>query len=117
ELELNLVDERGEPANVNEEVLGLVADEAFQTEMGQFNIEINVPPREIGGTGLVSFEETVRASLNAADERARSGGGRPVMIGVLPTLMPRHVRIESMSRNPRYEIGRASCRERGGDGG
>jgi hypothetical protein len=104
EIELNLVDERGEPANVNEQVLKLVADQAFQTEMGQFNIEINVPPREIGGTGLVSFEETVRASLNSADERARAGDARLVMIGILPTLMPRHVSIESMSANPRYAL-------------
>ena len=47
EIELNLVDDRGEPANVNARVLELVADPAFQTEMGQFNIEINVAPREI----------------------------------------------------------------------
>jgi gamma-glutamyl:cysteine ligase YbdK (ATP-grasp superfamily) len=104
EIELNIVDERGEPANVNEQVLALVADRSFQTEVGQFNIEINVPPREIGGTGLVSFEETVRASLNAADERARSGDALLVMIGILPTLMPRHVSIDSMSSNPRYAL-------------
>ena len=42
EVELNLVDDRGEPANRNARVLELVADPAFQTEMGQFNIEINV---------------------------------------------------------------------------
>ena len=51
EIELNLVDDRGEPANRNARVLELVADPAFQTEMGQFNIEINVAPREIAGGG------------------------------------------------------------------
>jgi len=44
----------------------------------------------------------VRSSLNFADERARAGGGRLVMIGILPTLMPRHVSIDAMSANPRY---------------
>ena len=39
EIELNLTDGRGEPANVNARVLELVADPDFQTEMGQFNIE------------------------------------------------------------------------------
>ena len=67
EIELNLVDDGGEPANVNAQVLALVADPAFQTEMGQFNIEINVAPREIAGHGLVAFEDAVRASLNSAD--------------------------------------------------
>jgi hypothetical protein len=102
EIELNLVDDRGEPANVNARVLELVADPAFQTEVGQFNIEINVDPREIGGAGLHDFEQDVRSSLNSADERARSDGAHLVMTGILPTLKPRHVRIEAMSANPRY---------------
>jgi gamma-glutamyl:cysteine ligase YbdK (ATP-grasp superfamily) len=102
EIELNLVGERGEPANVNTRVLELVADPAFQTEMGQFTIEINVPPGEISGAGLAEFEHAVRASLNSADRRARDGGARLVMTGILPTLMPRHVRLEAMSKNPRY---------------
>jgi Glutamate-cysteine ligase family 2(GCS2) len=104
EIELNLVDDRGEPANRNARVLELVADPAFQTEMGQFNIEINVAPREIAATGLGQFERTVRSSLNCADERARADGAHLVMIGILPTLMPRHVRIEAMSANPRYAV-------------
>ena len=52
EIELNLVDEDGEPANVNAEVLARIADPAFQTEMAQFNMEINVAPRELGGTDV-----------------------------------------------------------------
>jgi gamma-glutamyl:cysteine ligase YbdK (ATP-grasp superfamily) len=102
EIELNLVDGRGEPANVNARVLELVADPAFQTEMGQFNIEINVPPREIAGTGLHEFEHDVRSDLNQADERARTDGAHLVMTGILPTLMPSHVSIDAMSANPRY---------------
>ena len=102
EIELNLVDDRGEPANVNARVLELVADPAFQTEMGQFNIEINVAPRGIAAGGLDEFEQAVRSSLNSADERARTDGAHLVMTGILPTLMPRHVRIEAMSANPRY---------------
>jgi gamma-glutamyl:cysteine ligase YbdK (ATP-grasp superfamily) len=102
EIELNLVDDRGEPANRNARVLELVADPDFQTEIGQFNIEINVAPREIAGAGLEEFERAVRASLNHADERARTDGAHLAMIGILPTLMPRHVRLEAMTANPRY---------------
>ena len=102
EIELNLVDDRGEPANRNARVLELVADPDFQTEMGQFNIEINVAPREISGGGLDEFEQAVRSSLNCADERARTDGAHLVMTGILPTLMPRHVHIDAMTTNPRY---------------
>ena len=104
EIELNLVDDTGEPANVNAQVLELLADPDFQTEMGQFNMEINLAPREIRGAGLAEFEEAVRSSLNSADERARLEGGRLVMTGMLPTLMPRHVGIEALSANPRYAV-------------
>ncbi len=104
EIELNLVDDTGEPANVNAQVLELLADPDFQTEMGQFNLEINLAPREIRDAGLAEFEEAVRSSLNSADERARLEGGRLVMTGMLPTLMPRHVGIDALSANRRYTL-------------
>ncbi|MEJ3657508.1 glutamate--cysteine ligase [Actinomycetes bacterium KLBMP 9759] len=104
EIELNLVDEDGEPANVNAQVLDRLADPAFQTEMGQFNIEINVPPKEIGGQGLAEFEDAVRSSLNSADQKARTEGGRLVMTGMLPTLMPRHVSLDALSASPRFAL-------------
>ena len=49
EIELNLVDDQAEPAMRNAEVLDAIADPDFQTELGQFNIEINVPPRRLAG--------------------------------------------------------------------
>jgi gamma-glutamyl:cysteine ligase YbdK (ATP-grasp superfamily) len=42
EIELNLVDEHHDPVMRNAEVIDAIADESFQTELGQFNIEINV---------------------------------------------------------------------------
>ena len=51
EIELNLVDERAEPAMRNADVLAAIADPDFQTELGQFNVEINVAPRRLAGGG------------------------------------------------------------------
>ena len=45
EIELNLTDEPGDPAMLNAQVLEAIADPDFQTELGRFNLEINVPPR------------------------------------------------------------------------
>src|SRR5262249_11212512 len=70
EIEVNLVDTNADPAMRNARVLDVIADPAFVTELGQFNIEINVPPRDLAGDGLLRFEEQVRTSLNAAEERA-----------------------------------------------
>ena len=104
EIELNLVDADFEPALRNAEVLEAIADPEFQTELGRFNIEINVAPRRLSDFGFTSFEESVRASLNAADPKAEEAGASTVMIGILPTLRPEHVTAAATSENPRYSL-------------
>src|SRR5262245_64225793 len=56
EIELNLVDASADPALRNAHVLEVMADPAFVTELGQFNIEINVPPRPLAGDGFARYE-------------------------------------------------------------
>ncbi|HET8662243.1 MAG TPA: glutamate--cysteine ligase, partial [Micromonosporaceae bacterium] len=104
EIELNLVDDRADPAMRNAEVLAAIADPAFVTELGQFNIEVNVAPRQLAGHGATEFEEQVRASLNAAEEKACTVGAHMVMIGILPTLRSEHMTLEALSANPRYAL-------------
>jgi hypothetical protein len=104
EIELNLVDAAGDPVMRNADVLNRIADPDFVTELGQFNIEINVPPRRLADRGLTGFEERVRASLNAAEERAGAIDSHLVMIGILPTLTPDHLTLETLSANPRYSL-------------
>src|SRR5918998_6973119 len=86
EIELNLVDDAGEPALKNAEALETIADPDFQTELGQFNIEINVPPAKIREGGLTTFEDNLRRSLNDAEEKSARVGAHMLMIGILPTL-------------------------------
>src|ERR671934_1786042 len=57
EIELNLTDEAGDPAMANMRALEAIADSDFQTEIGQFNIEINVPPRLLDGEVFSELEE------------------------------------------------------------
>jgi gamma-glutamyl:cysteine ligase YbdK (ATP-grasp superfamily) len=104
EIELNLVDAAGEPVMRNASVLNEIADPDFVTELGQFNIEINVPPGRLGDRGLTGFEERIRASLNAAEVRAAAVDTHLVMIGILPTLTDAHLTMETLSANPRYAL-------------
>jgi gamma-glutamyl:cysteine ligase YbdK (ATP-grasp superfamily) len=104
EIELNLIDEKADPAMRNAEALGAIADPDFQTELGQFNVEINVPPRRLAGSGKADLERTLRASLNNAEQRARTVGAHMVMIGILPTLRREHMTAEALSANPRYAL-------------
>ncbi|CAM4115936.1 Gamma-glutamylcysteine synthetase [Mycobacterium basiliense] len=102
EIECNLVDGQYQPAMSNRSVLDAIADPAYQTELGAFNIELNVPPRPLPGHTGLDLEKEVRASLNDAEQKASSGGAHIVMIGILPTLMPEHLADGWMSESTRY---------------
>lgn len=104
EIELNLVDELGDPVLRNTEALEAIADPDFQTELGQFNIEINVAPKELRDRGFTDFEDGVRASLNDAETKASKVGAHMVMIGILPTLSAAHMTPASLTPNPRYQL-------------
>ena len=104
EIELNLTDDAGEPALVNAAALEAIADPAFQTELGQFNVEINVAPRLLEGEVFSELENDARASLNDAEERARTVGAHMMIIGILPTIGPQQLRAEVFSANPRYAL-------------
>ncbi|MEV4168548.1 glutamate--cysteine ligase [Nonomuraea sp. NPDC049709] len=104
EIELNIVDARGEAAMRNAQVLDAIAQPDWATELGQFNVEINIEPQELAGDGARRLEDDVRARLNHAEERARSEGGHLVLIGILPTLREQDIGEGTLSANPRYRL-------------
>ncbi|GLZ37839.1 glutamate--cysteine ligase [Actinokineospora sp. NBRC 105648] len=104
EIELNLIDAAGDPAMRNAQVLAAISDEAFQTELGRFNIEINLPPQRLGPDGLARFEELVRADLNEAEAKAAKVDAHIAMVGILPSLRREHVTSATLSANPRYKL-------------
>ena len=71
EIELNLVDDEERPAMCNTEVLATLDDPDFQTELGKFNIEINVAPKRLSDKGLGAFAER-----DPAEPERRRGGGQ-----------------------------------------
>ena len=103
EIELNLVDQRWQPAMANAEVLEVIADPDFQTELGRYNIEFNVAPRSLTGDLMLDLENVLRASLDHAESKANEIGSEIIMIGILPTLRTEHFESEWMSANPRYQ--------------
>jgi gamma-glutamyl:cysteine ligase YbdK (ATP-grasp superfamily) len=104
EIELNLTDEAGDPAMLNAEVLERIADSSFTTELAQFNVEINIPPRLLTDGVFSELEREVRASLNAAEDKARGAGAHMILVGILPTIDGRHLKAESLSASPRYAL-------------
>ena len=85
-------------------MLEAIADPDFQTELGQFNIEINIAPRQFGPTVFAELEESIRGSLNHAESRSRTAGAHMVVIGILPTIDGAHLNANALSANPRYAL-------------
>ncbi len=50
------------------------------------------------------LEGDARASLNNAEERARTVGAHMMIIGILPTVGEKHLHAESFSASPRYAL-------------
>ena len=104
EIELNLVDADAMPSMTNTTVLAAIADPSWASELGRFNLEINVPPRQLTGDALSALERDVRGKLAHAAARAQGTGSRLVMIGILPTLRQGDVTGDAMSASPRYRL-------------
>ncbi|MEY9949624.1 glutamate-cysteine ligase family protein [Kitasatospora sp. GAS1066B] len=104
EIELNLADEQGLPLMRNEQVLAAIGSADFQTELGQFNIEVNIAPHRLSGHVFEELREEIDTGLRYADRRAAEADARIIMVGVLPTLGLEHTGLESMSHNNRYTL-------------
>ncbi|MGZ8649425.1 MAG: glutamate--cysteine ligase [Solirubrobacteraceae bacterium] len=104
EIELNITEETGDPAMANQHVLEMIADPDWQTELAQFNIEINIPPRTLEGSVFSDLETAVRKSLNHAEDGAKKVHTRLLMAGILPTLSEDLLDGSALSANPRYAL-------------
>ncbi|MFW6599808.1 glutamate--cysteine ligase [Propionibacteriaceae bacterium Y2011] len=104
EMELNLIGADRNAAMTNAAVLAAIDDPLFVTELGQFNIELNVPPRRLAEAGLASWEAEIRDKLNSADEAAARVDSELALIGILPTLRPADVTADHRTENPRYGL-------------
>lgn len=104
EIELNLADSAGLPVMMNEDVLERIASTDFQTELAQFNIEVNIAPHHLSGRVLDRLAEELRIGLGYADRKAREVGAHIVMVGILPTLSAQDLVGANLSRADRYTL-------------
>ena len=104
EIELNLAGSDGMPRMVNAAVLDRIASSDFQTELGMFNLEVNIAPHRIGGRVFDRLAEELRIGLGYADRKAREVDAGVVMIGILPTLAQSDLVFENLSDVDRYTL-------------
>ncbi|MGN9796274.1 glutamate--cysteine ligase [Streptomyces sp. OZ13] len=104
EIELNLAGADGMPRMMNAEVLSRIASPDFQTELGMFNLEVNIVPHRLGGRVLDQLAEELHTGLGYADRKAQELGAGIVMIGILPTLAQQDLVSANLSDVDRYML-------------
>lgn len=102
EQEMFLVDRAWRPAPLAPEVLELIEDDRFTTELARFNMEANLDPLPMGGDCLTQMEWGLTRIVDTARRAAEKVGARVVLTGILPTLEKSHLGLENMTPKPRY---------------
>ncbi|HEX9032849.1 MAG TPA: glutamate--cysteine ligase [Streptosporangiaceae bacterium] len=105
EIEFNLVDSAGLAAMTNTEVLAAIGESAWESELGQFNIELNADPVPLTPEVFSVLEGSICRIITDAEKRALEvAGSRLVMVGILPSLRRIDTHDQVISPNPRYKL-------------
>ena len=115
EQEMFLVGEACRPAPIAIEVLELLDDDCFTTELARFNLEINVEPILLEGACFSALQTRIEELLGMVREAARGLGAEVVLTGILPTLSKSDLSLDNITPRPRYhELNDALTQMRGG---
>jgi len=117
EQELFLVDERGKPAPIIDQVLEANTDDRIVTELTRFNLEFNMDPIRFGHDCLSEMEEATQELLSTVRSMVQRAGGDIIQTGILQTIQLAELTLDYMTPRPRYyALNDAITRLRGGPG-
>src|SRR5215218_9110821 len=102
ELELFLVDDTARPLPLNQAVRAATGDPRVNLELDRFNLELNATPTLLAGRPFTALGEELRLLLKRVADAAGRHGGRPTLIGILPTLRRADLHPGAISDLPRY---------------
>ncbi len=102
EQEICLVDSNFQPAPVNMELLDLLDDDHFTTELASYNIELNLDPLTFTGDCLSKTESLLKSNMAVVREKADKLNTSPLLAGILPTIGKQEVGQEFLTPIPRY---------------
>ena len=102
EQEMFIVDTSWQPSPNALEVLAGIADGHFTTEVGAFNLELNLDPQVFEGDCLRRLETQLDELLAMARQVAGAVGLHLVLAGILPTIRKGDLSLSNMVQNPRY---------------
>jgi hypothetical protein len=110
ELELFLIDGRGNALPRNQAVRAQAGDPRVVLEVDRFNLELNLTPGPLAGRPFSAFAGELDQVLGDLRRAAARIGGRIVMTGILPTLRPEDLRLAALSDAARFRALNAGIR-------
>lgn len=106
EQELCLIDMHAKPAPIVMELMELLGNSSFTTELARFNLESNLKPLLFKGKCLSQMEAQIVYQLEVVRDAIKELNGDIALVGVLPTIRKSDLKIENLTPLPRY---RALC--------
>lgn len=103
EQELAIVGNDFKPAMKNLEILDQINDDHFTTEIGRFNLEINLDPYDFSAGCFTKMEKQLRELMQKVRQIADQEEVKILLTGILPTIRKDHLHFDYMTANPRYE--------------
>ena len=102
EQEFCLVNDNWRPAINSNEILELIDDPHFTTELARYNLEINLDPVELNGNCLSQVEKQLTMLINKVRAVAGDFNTRVVLTGILPTISKSELESNYITPIPRY---------------
>ena len=115
EQEMFLVDHAWRPAPVALQILDLLSEDNFTTELAQFNLEMNIEPMMLEGGCFSGLQVRIEELLSMARTAAHKVGADVVLSGILPTLSKADLTLDNITPKARYyALNEALNKMRGG---
>ncbi|MFD0863191.1 CBS domain-containing protein [Sungkyunkwania multivorans] len=102
EQEFCLVDKDWYPAPKALEILERLKDDHFTTEIALYNLEVNLEPLILEGRCFSKLHKEVISMISKVNDAAKVFKTKPLLTGILPTIMPKHLKENFMTPAERY---------------
>ena len=92
------------PSSNSLDILDKINDEHFTTEIGKYNLEINLDPLELKEDCFSKLHKQLKELLAKAKTVCEKEETRIILTGILPTLRLKHISEDFMTEVKRYSV-------------
>lgn len=102
EQEFCLLTDNWRPSKKSQEILSIINDSHFTTELARYNLEINLDPLVLESDCFERAETSLRQLLQRGQNAADQFKNKVLLTGILPTISKTELALNYMTPAPRY---------------